>query len=112
MLHQRNKTFPDHVLLTFGLETHRVFAALTDDDSVGKGLVVDLDVERPVSAVQSVPLRKVQIVYASHLHEENISYVLNILSIYTWLSNQVYRIFKKIHSTCMTPTFEVAWNSN
>lgn len=30
---------------------HRVVAALADDYSAGKGLVVDLDVKRPVSAV-------------------------------------------------------------
>lgn len=32
-------------------DAHRVVAALTDYDSAGKGLVVDLNVERPVSAV-------------------------------------------------------------
>ena len=32
-------------------DTHRVFAALTDDDSAGKGLVVDFNVECSVSAI-------------------------------------------------------------
>lgn len=61
---------PGHFVIMFNCETHRVFAALTDDDSAGKGLVVDLDVERPVSAVQFVLLDKVQVVYTSNLHTE------------------------------------------
>lgn len=52
----------------FALEAHRVVAALADNDSVGKGLIVDLNVERPVSAVQSVLLDKVQVVYTGNLH--------------------------------------------
>lgn len=32
-------------------DTHRVVAALMDDDSAGKGLVVNFNVERPVSAI-------------------------------------------------------------
>lgn len=52
-------------------DAHRVVAALADDDSAGKGLVVDLNVERPVSTVQSVLLDEVQVVYTSNLHVVN-----------------------------------------
>lgn len=54
----------------FASEAHRVVAALTDNDSVGKGLVVDLNAECPVSAIQSVLLDKVQVVYTGNLHAE------------------------------------------
>lgn len=63
-------TCPEHLITMFDSETHRVVAALTDNDSVGKGLIVDLNVECPLSAVQHVPLNKVQVVYTSHLHVE------------------------------------------
>lgn len=49
-------------------DTHCVVAALADKDSAGKGLVVDLNAEPPLSAVQCVLLNKVQVVYTSDLH--------------------------------------------
>lgn len=52
------------------LRPHHVAAALSDHDPVGKGLVVDLDVERPVSAPQSVLLNEVQVFHASNLYAE------------------------------------------
>lgn len=51
-------------------DAHRVVAALTHDDSAGKGLVVNFNVECPVSAIQSVLLDKVQVVYTSNLCAE------------------------------------------
>lgn len=51
-------------------ETHRVVAALLDKDSVGKSLIVDLDAECSLSAVQRVLLNKIQVVYSSNLHVE------------------------------------------
>lgn len=65
---QTNKTLIKALL--FGSEAHRVLAALSDNDSVGKGLVVDLNVERPVSAILRVLLDKVQVVYTGNLHAE------------------------------------------
>lgn len=52
-------------------KAHRVVAALADNDPAGKGLVVDLDVERPVPTVQCVLLDEVQVVYTSNLHVIN-----------------------------------------
>lgn len=34
-----------------GSDAHRVVAALADDDSAGKGLVEDFNLERPVPAI-------------------------------------------------------------
>lgn len=51
-------------------EAHRVVAALTDNDSAGKGLIVDLNVQRPVPVVQSVLLDEVEVVYTGDLHAE------------------------------------------
>lgn len=65
---QRNKTLKE--ALVFASDAHRIVAALTDNDSVGKGLVVDLNAECPVSAIQSVLLNKVQVVYTGNLHAE------------------------------------------
>lgn len=48
-------------------EAHCVVAALSDNDSAGKGLVVDLDAERPVSAIKSVLLDKVEVIYTGDL---------------------------------------------
>lgn len=39
------------VSLALDSYAHRVVAALSDDDSAGKCLVVDFDLERPVSAI-------------------------------------------------------------
>lgn len=50
-------------------QAHRVVAALADDHSAGEGLVVDLDAERPLPAVESVPLDEVEVVHSSNLTE-------------------------------------------
>lgn len=62
-------TFLKHLTM-FDSDTYRVVAALVDKDSVGKGLVVDLNAKCPLSAVQCVLLNKVQVVYTSDLHVE------------------------------------------
>ena len=41
-----------------------------DDDPVGEGLIVGLNVQRPLSAVQSVVLTEVHVVHPSNLHTE------------------------------------------
>lgn len=41
-----------------------------DNDSVRKSLIVNLNMERPVSAVQRVFLDEVQIIHAGDLHAE------------------------------------------
>lgn len=51
--------------------THRVAAEFVDDDSVGEGLVVGLDMERPLSLVQSVLLAEVHIVHPRNLHTKD-----------------------------------------
>lgn len=49
---------------------YRVAAAFLDNDSAGKGLILHLNVKSPVSAVQCVLLKEVQIFYTRHLHAE------------------------------------------
>lgn len=44
------------------LSAHRIAADLVDDDSVGEGLVVRLDVKRPLLSVQRVFLAEVDVV--------------------------------------------------
>lgn len=54
----------------FDSQTHRVAAPLTDNDSVRKSLIVNLNMEGPVSAVQRVFLDEVQIIHTGDLHAE------------------------------------------
>lgn len=51
-----------------GSDAHRVVAALADDDSAGKGLVVDFNPERPVPAIERVLLEEVQVIHTCDLH--------------------------------------------
>lgn len=48
-----NEAWTQSGAVSLALEScaHRVGAALLDDDSAGKCLVVDFDLERPVSAI-------------------------------------------------------------
>lgn len=70
MLCRNNKTSATAKNNKALVEAHRVVAALADNDSVGKGLVVDLNAERPVSVILRVLLDKVQVVNPSNLHTE------------------------------------------
>ncbi len=73
----KKKTPTEAVLLNS--KAHRVAAELMDNDSAGKGLIVDFNVECPVLAIQSVLLDKVQVVYTSNLQaKEKKSYGLHI----------------------------------
>lgn len=72
--------------MLFHYKAHRVFAALADNDSAGKGLVVHLNAKRPVLAVQCVPLDKVQVVYTGNLHAEK----HKIQMVYTKIYNKLY----------------------
>lgn len=72
-------------------DAHRVVAALADNDSAGKGLVVDLNAERPVSTVQSVLLDEVQVVYTGNLHVVN--------------ERRTHRLHIKNSNTKMLPLF-------
>lgn len=47
--------------------THRVAAGLMDDDPVGEGLIMGLDVKRPLFSVQGVFLDEVHVVYPCNL---------------------------------------------
>lgn len=48
--------------------SHRVAAELMDDNAVGEGLIVRLDVQRPLAAVQRVLLDEVNVVHARDLN--------------------------------------------
>lgn len=48
--------------------THRVAAGFMDDNPIGEGLVVGLDVQRSLSPVQRVLLDEVHIVHPRNLH--------------------------------------------
>lgn len=56
------------ISLASGPDAHRVVAALADDDSAGKGLVVDFNPERPVPAIERVLLDEVQVIDTCDLH--------------------------------------------
>lgn len=51
--------------------TDRIAAGLTDDDPVGEGLVVGLDVKCPLLSVQGVFLDEVDIVHTCNLQTTN-----------------------------------------
>lgn len=54
----------------FNAHSHRVVAALSDDDPAGKCLVVDFNLERPVSAIERVLLDEVQVIDTCNLNTE------------------------------------------
>ena len=47
--------------------TDRITAGLMNDDPVGEGLIMGLDVQRPLLSVQSVFLAEVDVVHTSDL---------------------------------------------
>ena len=51
----------------FPVSTHGVAAFFTDDDPVGEGLVVGLDVQGPLEAVQGVLLVEVHVIHPGNL---------------------------------------------
>lgn len=54
--------------------TDRIAASLMDDDSVGKGLIMGLNVQSPLLSVQRVFLAEVDVIYTCNLRAtENIA---------------------------------------
>lgn len=58
-------------LKPFQPATNRVAAGLVDDDPVGEGLIMGLDVERPLLSVQGVFLDEVHIVHPCDLQMQH-----------------------------------------